>query len=333
MAITTSELVWYRSKNMNDTATNGGVLSVSPISTGVKNNIFPDVSLADRTAGVTNYRKIFMKVDNSANLDLISAYVFLEALTAGDDSVTAFAGTQIDTQFDITGSEPLYGAAKLNADITALDTTISVLLEDGTVTIFRDGDRVRISNQPDLVTTGQTEYGIIAVGGVAITGNVATLTLVSTITGSYLASNSKVSSMMAVGDVASSVGTLTVNAVGTGAYDALLNPITTENMAAVHEDWTLTFTSSTAFDVVGATLGVIGGGNTTSGVSINNPDYGLPYFSMVSNGFTGVFTSGDTITFTSTPAAQPVWLKRVVPPLAGSLAGNSMVIAVEGESA
>ena len=96
---------------------------------------------------------------------------------------------------------------------------------------------------------------------------------------------------------------------------------------------TLTFTSSTAFTILGDTLGSLGSGNI-SGVNCapNNPSVGAPYWTINASGFGGTFQAGDTITFTVTPSAKGIWLKRVIPVNTPSMAGNRFVLVVEGES-
>jgi hypothetical protein len=53
---------------------------------------------------------------------------------------------------------------------------------------------------------------------------------------------------------------------------------------------------------------------------------------MQSAGFGGTFLAGDLITFTTHPAAVPIWLRRDVPAGAANLTTNEAVIVLDGET-
>ena len=145
MSITTAELKFYKSAAVNDTTSNGGVMSANAIADGVKNNVFPDVSQAERTAGITRYRKIFFKVASAENLALQNPRVFVEKHTPGEDRVLIFPGTQTDTQNDIA-TPNLYGAGQLKTDVSVGATSCVVITENGADTTFRNGELGRIHN-------------------------------------------------------------------------------------------------------------------------------------------------------------------------------------------
>jgi len=332
MAIVASELVMYKAASMNDTSSNGGRLSTAVVVSGAKNNAFLDVNQADRVAGVTNFRKVFYKVDNFANLALQNPTLFVEKITNGDDALYIHAGTATDTQASLTGTERLYGAGTLAAAVTAGANVCTVTVEDPAVVIFADGDLVRVSTQPDINTGGVTEIMTIAVGGVgAATGNDIVLTFTAPFANSYVIGN-KVASLMPIANIATSFTTPAVTSTA-GTLDTVANPITLSNVATIDETWTITFTSATAFSVLGAVTGIVGAGNTTSNTLPNNPDYGQPYFTLPFAAFGGAWLSGDTIVFNTSSATTPVWLKKVVPAGAASLTANTSTIVLEGESA
>ena len=56
-----SEIHFYRSSQINDTASNGGRLSTTQEPSGLSNSLWPDVDPADATAGKIRYRKLFLK--------------------------------------------------------------------------------------------------------------------------------------------------------------------------------------------------------------------------------------------------------------------------------
>jgi hypothetical protein len=152
MAIQASELKFYKPAVITDGDTNGGRMSANAATTGVKNNIFPDVSQAERTAGLTRYRKVFFKVESAEDLALLNARIFIEKHTPGEDRVNLVIGTQSDTQLDLTGTERVYGAGQLKTDITAGAGSCVVISESTDVT-FVDGDLIRISDM-DAVMSG-----------------------------------------------------------------------------------------------------------------------------------------------------------------------------------
>jgi len=330
MPITPSDIKWYKSMTVSDVAANGGRMSNVLSPSGVKNNILPDVTLAERNAGTTRYRKMFIKVENADNIALGNARVFLQLNTPGEDSVTFFPGTQRDTQAAITGTERLYGGGSLLVAATAGAITLQVLTEGASLNCIRVGDTVRITNKTSVSGAGNEEFQVVE--AVEYAGDVATVTLVEPLQYGYAANETIVSSVYQPGEVRPAV----TNPLVTSAAGSLLanHPITGDSLATVEQDWTLTFTSPTAFSIVGDTLGNIGAGNTSGGASPVNPAFpGRRYFTLPAAAFNGAFVAGDRITFTTSPAALPIWYKQIVPAGAASISGNRMVIGVDGESA
>lgn len=99
---------------------------------------------------------------------------------------------------------------------------------------------------------------------------------------------------------------------GGGAVQQETNPITVPNIGSVADTFTITFTSSVAFNVSGAISGALTAGNTGFAYTPNNPNGGT-FFTIPSAFWSGSWTSGDTYTFTTTPSKLPMWLKEVVP--------------------
>lgn len=330
MSIQASELVWRKSAESSDSGTNGGRMTPTAIVSGVKNNLFPDVPQAERTAGGTKYRKAFIHVANDDDLTLIGAKVFVLFPTPGDDHVVIFPGTQTDTQSGVAPAQ-VFGAGNLNADVSAGATSLSVLVEDWAASaIFAAGMTVRVSNKASVSdVSGTEEYAVIAAGGVSVAGNVITLTLESPLANGYAAANSYVSSVITHGDTKATVGSIVVS--GGGAYDAGTYPILPDGIGSVEQNWTCTFTSSSQFTIVGDTLGSLGTFNVTSDAAPNNPNFSKPYFTISRFGWSGTVV-GTQMTFSTSPASIPVWYKRIVPPGAASLSGDKVIVGVDGES-
>lgn len=334
MSIVSSELIIYKSVNVNDASSNGGRLSSVQVVDAQKNNVWPNVPQSERTSGSTKYRKLFYKVANDDDLSLITPKVFADLYTPGEDRINIFPGTQTDTQADIS-SPRLYGNGKLNADVSATATSFDVLVEDATDAIFQNGDPIRISDSTDALTGDGNEewFNLDATTGVSWNGNVATLTLESgsSLVNSYLASNTRVSSVIETATIETSSSNWTETTTS-GTYDETTYPLVLDNIGTTYELWTITFTSATDFDCIGDTIGSVGSGSISSDFSPNNADFTKPYFTLSSSGWGGTWASGETITFTTSPAAYPFWEVRVIDPGTASLSSNTFKVSINGES-
>lgn len=327
MAIQESELKVYKSAAVVDTTANGGVMSANEVLSGVKNNVFPDVPQAQRTAGITQYRKMFHKVANDNEEVLINPMIHLLGITLADDWVTLFPGTQTDTQGDIAAPDE-YGAAALAGNIVATDTSVDVTLEDASMVIFRNGDKI-------FVTDGVNEEYHENITIVKV-GATVTITL-DTGNGDMFANDFNmadtfISSVIQVPDVECSVDGWAESSVA-GTYDEVTYPVRCDNLGTMEDTFTVTFSSATNFTVAGARIGDLGVGTINSDFEPTNPDFTAPYFRLLAIGWGGTWQAGDTVTFTTHPAAVPIWRKRVVPAGASSFAANSYSVRFSGETA
>jgi len=331
MSITSAELKIYKAATINDTAANGGKMSSNQATSGIKNAILPDVTQAERNAGLTRYRKVFFKNANSSNLVLYNGEIHFTKYTQGEDYVVMFAGTQTNTQGNITGSERVFGAAPLNANVNAGESSLVANVEHLNVNdMFVDGDKVFIGT--GVSGSDTYEYGTIS-GEVVVSGELCTINLNSQLSNSYVTTTANVASVYEYGDVEPSFDNWNETAAGDGTYDESGSPPTLTNIGTIEETWTVEFTGATTFNVSGAAVGSIGSGNTSSDFSYTNPNVGGKYFTLLAAGWSGTWASGDTITFKTHPASVPVWLKQVVPAGAASQSGNTFKINFAGESA
>lgn len=331
MSIVANELVWRRAAESSDAGTNGGRMTATAILSAVKNNLFPDIPQAERTAGSTKYRKAFIHVANDDDLALIAAKVFVLQPTPGDDHIVIFPGTQTNTQAAIGSPAQVYGAGKLNADAIFGATTLAVLVEDwASSPIFAAGMTIRVSNRATVdAITGTDEYATIAVGGVSAAGNVITLTLTAGLANGYSATNTYVSSVIEAGDIQATATSPVV--AGGGSYDSGTYPILPDSIGSIQQNWTLTFTSASQFTIVGDTLGSLGTFNVTSDAAPSNPAFSRPYFTLNRLGWTSPQT-GTTATFTTAPASIPLWYRRITPAGANSLSADKVIVGIDGES-
>jgi hypothetical protein len=331
MSIVAAELKWYKSKVITNTNTNGGIMSINEVVDGVKNNIFPDVSQAERLAGIIRYRKVFAKLVNAANEILINPGFHIKNFTPAQDRVELFMGTHTDVQGDITGSEQHFGAGSLTTDVSAGSTTFAMTLEDSSQNIFEPtGNTVWIGNN------NNSEYHTNV--SASQSGDQVTLTLD---TGSQLANNYTVADETVVSSVIYGVLTelkpvidpVTATSIGTGDYDDTTNPVEGDNIGSVEDTFTLTFTSSTDFDCVGAVTGSVGSGNISSDFAPTNTDFSTPLFTLLSAGWIGSWAAGDTLTIPTHPASQGIWCKQTVPAGTNSFSGDNFKLRFGGESA
>ena len=332
MPILGTELKLFRSSLVSDlAASNGGVLSANEIVTSVNNNIFPDVPQAERTTGSTKYRKVFFKNANAADLALLSPRVFLDKYTQGDDAIFIIAGTQSDLQSGIAGTPKLYGAGKLDTNVSANATSIKVLIEDAAAQFFQNGDTIRISNKADVTAVGQEEFVVIS-GAPTIAGSIVTIPLATPLANAYAASDTRVANVYSPGaPLAPSLTSTNVATIGNG--DLSFGSVVLGNLGTIYDQWTITFSSSTAFSVEGVRYGSAGSGNTVTDLAPVNPETGTALFTIPAAAFTGAWSAGDTASFTTVPAAIPLWLKRTVPVAAAAISGNRFIIAIDGETA
>jgi len=336
MSIQQSEIKWYKSADMSSGSSGGGRMTTTSVTSGTKNNAWPDVTQAERDAGDVQYRKLFLKIDNPDDLALQLSKIFVENYTPAEDAIVIFPGTQNDIKSELTGSERNYGCGSLTTTVLAAVTEIEVTTEGVLYGIFQDGDTIRISDKADVDASGNEEYALIS-GAPSYSGNVATITLDAGLVSGYSSTDTRVSSVIETFvSIAGSSGATVVTRVGSsdGDYDEATNPITVPSISGIDQTWTLTINDTlTGFSITGNTLGLLGtGGSTTSDTSPVNPDFGTPYFTIYTAGFSGSFEEGDVIVFDTSPASAPIWQMRDVPLGANSLTDNGVIIAVDGSS-
>lgn len=135
-----------------------------------------------------------------------------------------------------------------------------------------------------------------------------------------------VSSALVAGDLKSRVsvlfdqqtwnGTTWVDSVSgaaaTGTFNDVLAPIVVTNKGAVTERWALVFTNTTAFNIVGEHVGVIGTGTINADLAPINPATGVPYFTVPALGWGIGWATGNILRFNTIGAMTPVWVVRTV---------------------
>jgi len=299
MPILSADLKFYRAQVNADGPSNGGRMSANEIADATPHNIMPVIPIEQQQSGATTWRKIYAKVADPSDRVLYLAKVLLALYTRTDDQVYLAIGTQRDTEADLTGAEPLLGAGYLSDTVIAGATTADIVVEDGAVPIYRDGEKVWFSD-------GTNSEFITLSAAPSVSGNVVTLSFASGLLYGYapgLDGNGDpltvIASVAEHGDLAPA-RTDPVITSAAGTLDAA--QILLSNNGAVEEDLT------------GDSLGAIGSGNIGSDFAPVNPDFpASPLLTIPAGAFGGTWAIGDTFTLTTSPDAIPVWCKRVVP--------------------
>lgn len=338
MSLLDSEIIWRPASLVSSTtpAQNGGRMAYTQMVSGMKNNLFPDVSKTERDNGATLLRKAFIHLNNTSDTPLTSCKVFLDAVTPGDDYVLFFPGTATNTE-DTMGSARPYGVGTLTETVDigfdSLRVTVENIADYTSLTPFRVGDLVRVSNQPSTGGAGTTDWVILS--AVSYQPTYVELTFATTpLANAYVSgATTIISSVLEVASCGGSVTNISKTSTN-GLFDGITTGnLVSHNKGGVSDTWTITFLTQTTFNVSGAATGLLPGtGSILADYSPTNVPINSPYFTLKALCWDGNWVAGDTVTFDSTPAQIPVWYRRRVPTGAGSLANNATSLAVHGES-
>lgn len=314
MGISVAELKLYPSATINDTASNGGRINdAAAIIDNVANNVFQDLSAAELAALTTTWRKLFYRIEDPENTTASNTFLYIYSPPGGDSEGYLVLGDQTDTQGAMTSSD-LYGSGTLNAGISGNATSLDILVDDGATPGFRNGDQIIINDG-----TNSEKRTIDAVPVVA--SDIVTLSISAGTTNAYSAGSTYVSALLPYGTVETSYSNVVETTVSGVFGEAQM---TVPNVGSIYQNWTLTFTSTTAFELTGDSISgtPIASGNTSSTFAPNNPNTGTPYFSIPAAAWTGTWAASETVAFRTNPAIMPVWVKRVSPAAASVAAGQ-----------
>ena len=321
MSIAASDVKFYKATNNNDTAANGGRISSTEIVDNSLNNAFPNVSSAERIAGLTRYRKEFLRNENAGDLALYSGEVWIGTRSLADDYFQLKAGTDMDAQSDAEGYSDWCGVGLLANAYGSGESSIEVDF---------DAPSGVWEGAPIHITDGSGELDTTVVGTPSWVGNTATITISGELGANYSATTTIVSTIVDLGTVQKATASW-VETSSSGTYDETTYPVTTYNAGTVTDSWTLTFTDATNFSVVGTNTGSVGSGDiNTDFQPANGSSY---YLKIDKDGWGGSWALGDTVTFTTTHAGKGFWVKEVVPAGISSYSNNTVVLNWRGESA
>lgn len=206
---------------------------------------------------------------------------------------------------------------------------------------------VVFANPLDL--TGYTEpleihHRIETMAQVLDVSSSGAITLNAPLVGDYPLSGSYVSSALLFGDINARVSALFDQSTWTSVwsdeqigdeplaeYDDVGYPIQLTNASAISQRWLIKFTSSTAFDVIGETVGTISTGTTGTVTSPTNPVTGSPYFAIPAAGWGSGWATGNCLRFNTTASHVPIWVVRSIRAGASVSAINNYGIEARGD--
>jgi len=315
MAILSTEIKWYQSKVVSDASSNGGRISTTEIPYGSSNTFWSNYTEAQLATGADQWRKAFLRINSANDSSAYNCKVGLKNPTSGSDAVYLAHGTQTDTQAD-TGSLALYGAGQLNASVVAGASSITVLLENPGITIFRNGDKIRINNQVLSVSAGLTTVvsgtaEIKTIDSVNVVGSVATITITTPLLYDYSSTNSYVSSLIEIGTL---IGSVTGKVVTSTAGTFTEANVAVSSIGSIYQTLTFTFTSATAFTVASDEITLpTTSGTINSTYAPTNIAAGASYISVPPSAWGGTYIAGNTVKITTVPPCAGIWERRKLP--------------------
>lgn len=118
----------------------------------------------------------------------------------------------------------------------------------------------------------------------------------------------------------------------TAKFNTINYPPTVTNRGAITERWALVFTSSTAFNIVGESIGIIGVGTVGFDTAPINPETGVPYFMLQGEGWGAGWVINNVVRFNTHAALNPAWLIRVIKPGVGTAAVDGFKLQARGDA-
>lgn len=235
MAVQASDIKFLKSVTVTDTGINGGRKGQVEVVSGARHNLFPRVTKAERTAGITRYRKEFWSNLNADDDVAYGVLLFLEYPSSGGDRYYIGLGEQADTQSDILGTPLMWmGAGSLNTALSGGETQVEIVMENNDFE-FEPGGLLHIANK---VLTGQTVATGVGVGDSVeeIAGTwtkIANQTDIAYPYGVYLGSNTILSDHGSATEEFLTMETYLVSDEDIGTGDGVSNNPTLSDLASV----------------------------------------------------------------------------------------------------
>ncbi|MEA3480057.1 MAG: hypothetical protein U9R60_17880 [Bacteroidota bacterium] len=149
------DIKFRKSEVVTDTGANGGRVGYVEILSGIKHNLFPRVTKAERTAGITRYRKEFFRNENAANEPAYGVLVYSEFPTNAGDRMLFALGSKDDIQSDIDSTYLWSSCGPLNGNVSAGGTVVAINFEVADVDI-PNGSLIHICDKYETGTIDST---------------------------------------------------------------------------------------------------------------------------------------------------------------------------------
>lgn len=214
---------------------------------------------------------------------------------------------------------------------TPTDTHFAVNLATNTVTI---NSNFATFTAPFTLSETIGELGLIT------TVNDESLVLASGTTREYPL-NSTISSVLKMGDLQAYVGPVRDTSgwlgdwgndgnAAVGNLNVAAYPIEVTNDGAINEDWAIIFVTTTAFRLVGRSVGEVATGDTLNDFVPMNALVAKPYFIIRQEAFGAGWNPGEAIRFFTFAAAKPAMLVRVVESGHSNITNDRTLISFRG---
>lgn len=219
--------------------------------------------------------------------------------------------------------------ARLPSDLYTVDRTA------GTLTMVTPLD---LSDYTGPYTVYHTIADLVRVRDTDINGNLTFLRPIS-----HTFASGYVSGMLYIGTLQARVTKKFEQTTWTGvwsdtrigdqplaSYNDAAYPIAVTNAGAYKDRILVKFTSSTAFQVIGEQLGLIGVGDINTNCAPVNPLTGLPYFTIDYRGWGGAWATGNCLRFNLEAASYPIDVVRAIQPSAPTGQSDSVELLLVG---
>ena len=231
-------------------------------------------------------------------------------------------------------------AVKVRTQVGAtVDSTLySADLDAGTITFNSDANLTGLT-QPFTVDHRIEDMQLCSVADIS-----GKLTFTRPLTHNYPAESSYISSALVVGDVFARAYNPIEQTTWTGVWsDSLVgsaplanfneaqNPLVVTNKGAITEKWAVIFTNSTAFRVIGQSVGEIATGSTGADCAPLNPATGVPYFTIPAMGWGNGWAAGNVYRFNTAACGAPLWVVRTVLQGPATLQDDKFTLAFRGD--
>lgn len=146
MAVIDGEMVYQKAVINADVATNGGRIGSTDVQSGVRHNVFPRTTKAERVAGKTRYRKEGLTNKNASEDIAAGVLQWVEIPSLAEDRYYLAEATDDDTQADLTDLGYTWmGCGSLETAVGAGSGEVALTMESDDFQ-FPNGGYLHVSN-------------------------------------------------------------------------------------------------------------------------------------------------------------------------------------------